>query len=223
MRSKQQKSSDLEKGEKLFTGTQSLVLVDFSKTPASDMNSLRRSLESIGGKLHVMKKTLFGIVFKKKEIPLDVSEYSGQVGAIFSQNEISEPAGTVARFLKERKDKAGLLMLSGYDLASGRLYNAQEMLQIGNLPGREILLAQFVGMVAAPLRSLLYVLKSIAQSNGAEDVLEAPLEPQKNSEKEGEVPSGQEEAKTEEQKEEAQPQEASEQKSQEASEEETVE
>lgn len=220
MRSKQEKSSDLEKGEKLFTGTQSLVLVDFSKTPARDMNSLRRSLESIGGKLQVMKKTLFGILFKKKEIPLDISKHPGQMGAIFSQNEISEPAGIVARFLKERKDKTQLTMVWGYDFASGRLYDAQEMMQIGNLPTREVLLAQFVGMVAAPLRSLLYVLKSVAQAGGIQDVPQSSEASQESLEKEEETQENQEAKKP---KEEERSQEVSEENTQEEKEEKVVE
>lgn len=168
MRSKTKKAEDLQKGKDALSSAQTLVLLDFAKTPASDMNVLRRSLEGVGAKLQVLRKTLLGIMLKEKEIPLDVSSYDGQVGAVFAQSEITESAGTISRFMKERKDTLGDFgMISGYDIAAERSYDAAEMLRIGNLPSREILLAQFVGMVAAPLRSFLYVLQGIAEQKGS--------------------------------------------------------
>ncbi len=49
-------------------------------------------------------------------------------------------------------------LVAGYDMKRGLAIEATEIAYIGKLPPREILLAQLLGMFAAPIRSFLYLL-----------------------------------------------------------------
>jgi ribosomal protein L10 len=62
--------------------------------------------------------------------------------------------------------KAGVAMDSG------------QIVAIGKLPPRDVLLAQFLGMLSAPIRSFLYVLDQKAKAGGASAAAAAPAGPE---------------------------------------------
>jgi ribosomal protein L10 len=101
-----------------------------------------------------------GISFKEYKVP---------VAAIFSKAALEEVSGTVYRFFKELSAKGGPLpagqgklekekILGGYEAGGDRFVPASEVVSLGQLPSREVLLSQLVGMIASPLRSFMFVL-----------------------------------------------------------------
>lgn len=166
MKSKQQKIKEIEQETALVDSAQSLIFVDFAKTPTKDIVSLKQALEHIESVYKVVKKRLLKIVLGKKEIPVDPKSFSAQLATVFSPKDISESAGVVYRFAKEReKDGGAFKVLGGYDVTARAFFGEQDIKRIGQLPSREVLLAQLVGMVQAPLRSLAYVLDQVAKKN----------------------------------------------------------
>jgi large subunit ribosomal protein L10 len=164
MRSKTQKTQDIRQSEELLEQAQSLVLVDFFKTPANEMNALRRTLEQTKATLKVIRKTLLALVMKKHNIPLDVTGLRGQVGIVFAPGQITEPASVIARFVREKgKSLEAFVMVAGCDVKTQSIYSAVEMTVIGNLPPRDVLLGQLAWTIIAPLRSLAYVLQKVAE------------------------------------------------------------
>jgi len=166
MKSKQQKAQDLQYGKEMAQKASSLVLVDFTKTNVNNINGLRRVLQDAQSTMKIIKKTLLGIIFKESNIDIDITQFDGQVGAVFSQKEISDTAGVIARFAKEKGDEMkDFALLAGFDVVANRSYDSAQIVQIGNLPSREVLLGQLVGMIAAPLRSLIYILSQIGSQS----------------------------------------------------------
>lgn len=164
MKTKVQKIKELEGNRVLLDKARSVVFVDFSKTPVSKINTLKMTLRSAESKYKVMKKRLFKILFQEKNLQVDMDQFSSQFAAIFSEKDIFEPAGIVAKFAKEQ-EKAGSLfsLLGGADITGNVIYGADEIKRIGQLPSREILLGQLAGMFNAPLRQLAYVLDTIGK------------------------------------------------------------
>jgi ribosomal protein L10 len=54
-------------------------------------------------------------------------------------------------------------LLGGYDVKAGAPMDATQVVFIGKLPPREVLLAQLLGMISAPVKSLLYILDQKAK------------------------------------------------------------
>ena len=82
--------------------------------------------------------------------------------AVFA-SKLETAASSVYRFLKgleaEKKvESAGNKMLGGYNVKTNEAIDQEKIVMIGKLPPREILLAQLLGMIAAPIKSLLYIL-----------------------------------------------------------------
>ena len=49
-------------------------------------------------------------------------------------------------------------LLGGYDIAKKEPFDGAQMIYIGKLPPREVILSQLLGILSAPIRSFLYVL-----------------------------------------------------------------
>lgn len=164
MKTKIQKTQDIKKAADLFDKSKSIVFVDFSKTPVKEVSILKNSLAVIESTYRVIKKRLLNLVFKDKNVPVDVTSFEAQLGTVFSSKDIVDTAGTVYRFTKgKEKELPEFKMLGGYDIEASRYYSAEEINKIGRLPSKEILLSQLVGMLSAPVRSLAYVLSEISK------------------------------------------------------------
>jgi large subunit ribosomal protein L10 len=150
MKTKQQKFSQIEEGKKILEGNKSLVFVNFDGTKVENTRSLKRNLGEIGAKMKVIKKKLMRIAFEQKGIDFNPEQFETQMGTVFTDKDISDVAGPIY--------KSGIAMLGAYDLKENRFFDAEEAKAIGKLPSREVLLAQVVGMLSAPIRMFLYVL-----------------------------------------------------------------
>ena len=118
---------------------------------------LTKLLKSASDLLLVVKKRLLRIALKNKGIDFNPEQFDSQVGAVFADKDISEVAGPVYKFFKE-VEKKGFKILGAYDLSVNNFFDAETVKKIGQLPSREILLAQLVGMLSAPMKMFLYVL-----------------------------------------------------------------
>src|SRR3989344_7104242 len=160
MKSKIQKSEELEKGRKLLKDSRVVLLIDFSKVKTADLRNLRQELKKSGNPLLIIKKRLLGLLLKDKNIEFKNADFKMPMGAVFA-SDLESASASVYKFFQglvmERKiDK--MRMLGGYDVAAGSFISAEQAVFIGKLPSREVLLGQLLGMIAAPIRSFLYVL-----------------------------------------------------------------
>lgn len=169
MKTKAQKQTSIERSEELLGKSEALVLFDFTKVKTADLRVLRQELAKSGNPLFIVKKRLLEIALKKLNIPFDAESIKTSVGAVFSSS-LESAAASVHKFFKaleKAKKIEGQKMLGGVDLKGKALISAADVIAIGALPPREVLLAQLAAMLAAPLKGLLYVLDQKAkQENG---------------------------------------------------------
>lgn len=151
MLTKQQKQSVIESAVASLKESQAVVFVDFAGVGVNDLNAFRRALRSAGARLEVIKKRLLKIAFEQAGESYDPTQFEAQAGAIFSKVSLLEAAQVAV------KNKL-VKVLGGYEMAGRRAVSGAEVVMLGSLPPREVLLGQLVGTIAAPVRSLLYVL-----------------------------------------------------------------
>jgi len=157
MKTKSQKQEELKQGKELLSGSQFLMFADFTKVAAEDVRRLRRELSEIGAKFFVIKKRLLNLMLKEKGIDFDARSSKMSVGTVFAQD-VEKSAGSLFKFFKAlgvEKEK----ILGGYDVKFAKTLDANTVRMIGQLPSREVLLAQLAGTIAAPIRAFLYVLQ----------------------------------------------------------------
>lgn len=159
MKTKEQKKAQIEKGLASIEGNRTMVFADFTGVKVNELNSFRKALAEAGARFSVCKKRLLRVAFEKKGIDLNPEDFKGQVGVVFSKEGIEALASVAAKFSREVK---AFTILGGFDTDEKRFFPGEEVSMIGNLPPREILLAQVVGTIGAPISSLMYVLQERA-------------------------------------------------------------
>ncbi|MEY4731682.1 MAG: hypothetical protein RL681_628 [Candidatus Parcubacteria bacterium] len=167
MKTKIQKQEEVTKGEGLFKKSEAVLFVDFSKVRTADLRNLRTELKKAGNPLFVMKKRLLAIVLKKNGLTWETKDMKTQVGAVFASS-LEAAAQSVYKFFKalEKEKKIdGAKILGGFDVKKGIFMPAPDVSAIGSLPPREVLLAQLAMMIAAPVKTLLYILDQKAKQS----------------------------------------------------------
>lgn len=152
MLTRKEKQEILRQGAKDVASSQSMVFLDFTGVPTGKLNAFRSEMRKLGGHFDVVKKRLLKLIFSRANVAIDPETFEGQVGTVFSPTDVFAVSGPIYK-------AEGFKVLGGFDIASGQTIPAADIVAMGKLPPREILLGQVVGTIAAPLTSLLYVLQ----------------------------------------------------------------
>ncbi len=155
MLTKAEKQNVIEGGVESLKGSRSIVFIDFAGVKAQDINGFRRKVRDVNGEMSVIKKKLLRVAFEKSGVDFDPEIFEGQVGTIISKEDLYVIAAPAVKLDASK-------VLGGYDLEAKRFVSAEEVVMLGKLPSREVLLSQVVGMVASPIRSFMFVLKERA-------------------------------------------------------------
>lgn len=167
MKTKDKKQKELKETENLIEKSEGIIFLDISKIPTANLNRLRQILKNQGGRLLVIKKRLLELGLKEKNINLELDNFKTSLGAVFASN--FEPiTQKLYKFLKElEKEKilesADSKILAGYDFKNLKELTKEYILLVGNLPSREVALAQLLNIILAPIRSLMYILNQKTQ------------------------------------------------------------
>ena len=170
MKTKAQKGEELTRAKALLDKSQALIFTDFTKIGAEDVRKFRMELKKQGANFLVIKKRLLGLLLKERGIGADLRQFKISVGTIFSEKGPDAIAGPAFKFFSgfevpEGGDKQmwAKHLLGGYDIKTNLPMDAAQVVMIGKLPPREVLLAQLLGMLVAPVRSFLYILDTKAK------------------------------------------------------------
>jgi len=171
MKTKAQKGEELKKAKALLDKSQALIFADFTKITAENLRKLRNELKKSDAHFLVIKKRLLAIILKERGIDMNLSQFKVSVGTIFSKSDSEKIAGPAFKFFSglevpEGGDKTMWTkkILSGYDLKGNVPMTAEQIVYIGKLPPREVVLAQLLGMLASPIRSFMYLLDQKSKS-----------------------------------------------------------
>jgi large subunit ribosomal protein L10 len=183
MKTRAQKEQELSNARELFEKSQALIFADFSKITAENLRKLRMDLKKADASFLVIKKRILAILLKEKGIDVDLKQFKTSVGTIFSVADSEHIAGPAFKFFSGMEVPEGAAkdvwikkILAGYDIKTNAAMDAQQIIYIGKLPPREVVLAQLLGMLAAPIRSFLYVLSEKSKM-GPQPAATAPTEP----------------------------------------------
>jgi large subunit ribosomal protein L10 len=170
MKTRAQKGEELKKAKALLDKSQGLIFTDFTKISAEDVRKLRNELKKIGANFLVIKKRLLGLLLKERGIDVDLKQFKTSVGTIFAEKGTEAIAAPAFKFFSglevpEGGDKNMWVkhLLGGYDVKNNLPVDAAQVVYIGKLPPREVLLGQLLGMLASPIRSFMYLLDQKAK------------------------------------------------------------
>src|SRR5688572_26764440 len=146
---RQQKSNVINDFKQLFEGSNATFLVKYQGITVNGMQILRRNLRSVNSELKVTKTTLMKIA--AQDIPGSEefrNTFKERVGLVFAKGDVSGVAKQLKNFAKENE---ALKILTGF--FESRVLTNQEIEFLATLPSKEILLAQMLGTMQAPIAS----------------------------------------------------------------------
>ncbi len=145
---RQKKEELLKELVQLFAGAQSVAFGQYSGMTVEQLQEMRKEMRKVGVEFKVAKKTLIKLAAKENGLELPDEILEGTIGAAFSKEDIvSGP-----KLLKKTAKKIAVVKLLG-GVMEGKVLSVSEMGALADLPSREQLLAQFVGMMQGPLRA----------------------------------------------------------------------
>lgn len=151
----------------------SAVFVNFAGLDVKAQQSLKKKLKDGNARMVVVKNTLLALAAKEAGFPQDSysdTVLAGQTAVILSDQDAVSPVQIVGRFITENEKpefKAGVV--------EGKFADKDGLTRISKLPAKEVLYAQVVGGMSAPmyglvgtlqgnLQKLIWILKSKAQA-----------------------------------------------------------
>ncbi len=146
--------------ESYAKNAKSIVLVDYRGLTVSQVTELRNKVREAGGVYKVYKNRLMKIAFEKLGIEFPASDFEGTTAVLFHETDEVAPAKIA---LDGAKSTGKIQLKSGY--VSGKYYNTAEITTLANIPSREVLVAQLLGLLTNPMRSLAVCVSEIAKKN----------------------------------------------------------
>ncbi len=135
-------------------GRASIALIsEYQGLTAGESDEMRRKLRAISGEFRVAKNTLVRRAIKDTSFAALDSHLGGPVGLILSYADPVELAKTVSSL----KDLGAKFKLRG-GVLDGRPLTAEEINALAELPPREVIFAQLLGLLQAPATRLARLL-----------------------------------------------------------------
>jgi large subunit ribosomal protein L10 len=142
-----------------LSGSSAAILTEYRGLTVKDMATLRRGLRAVGGDYKVYKNTL--VRFAVRDLGIDGLEelLSGPTAIAF----VDTDAVGVAKALRDFARTNPALVVKGGVLGASVL-SAADAGALAEIPPRDVLLARFAGLLAAPMQQFAGLLQAVPRN-----------------------------------------------------------
>jgi len=149
----EEKQKVVEEIKAKFQNSTGVVLADYRGLTVTEVTDLRVQLRNAGVEYRVLKNTMVRRAANELGIEGLDKFLEGPTAVAFSADPVA-PAKILSEFSKKNKKftiKAGVL--------EGKVIDSERIKDLANLPSREVLLAQVLAGIQAPLQGMVNVLQ----------------------------------------------------------------
>ena len=138
---------------------------------SSAVTKLKIKLKDANANYTVVQNSIFKIALQETNQPLEAQEINGPTAVIYFDEDPTAPAKLVKEMQKETE-----LLDAKFGVYEGEFLSEERVMQLAEIPSKEVLLSRLVGTMNAPLtgfmnaitgnvRGLTMVLKGISEKN----------------------------------------------------------
>lgn len=151
-----QKAKVIEQTQERYQRSKGVLFTEYRGLKVKELQQLRANLGAKGGEIQVVKNTLFlrAAGDDAAIIPNELS--SGPTAVAFLYENETECAKVLVDFAKTNKN----LVVKG-GLIGGKAFNDKQVENFSKLPPRDVLIAQVIGTIVAPLSNLVGVVEAL--------------------------------------------------------------
>lgn len=171
----EQKKAIVAQIKEKFESAHSAVFVDYRGLTVAEVTELRNECRKAGVEYVVLKNTMIELAAKELGIEGLDSYLKGPTAVAFGHKDPASPAKILSDFIKKTKKmelKCAVIDKQTLDAAGAQA--------LADLPPKEVLIAKmmgslnapitnFVGVLSATLRSLVYAIEAVRKQKGGEE------------------------------------------------------
>ncbi|MBV6503340.1 MAG: 50S ribosomal protein L10 [Fimbriimonadales bacterium] len=150
------KSALIDRATEWYGKSVGVIFTDYRGLSVRDMQELRKSLRQAGAEYRVVKNTLFRIAVGDDIAKFPAEFHNGTTATAF----IFQEETACAKALTDFKKTHPTFSIKG-GFVQGRALSAAEVEAFAKLPGKKELLAQIVGVMAAPISNVVGIMNEL--------------------------------------------------------------
>lgn len=154
----QAKIEEINSVANIISSSKAFVVFEYSSMTAKEASDLRKDLTLAGNKMLVLKNNILRRAIQQSGLSLNIDSLFGQIAIAFGISDALQSIKAVYKLVKE-KEKINF-KIGFFD---GQAIDADGLKQLASLPSREELYSMFLSVLQAPLRKLMYALKSVGE------------------------------------------------------------
>lgn len=148
------KEAQVDELKQKLAKTTSLVFADYRGIDVPTVTGLRDEFRKVQSEYRVYKNTLVKLAIKGTPMESIGKFFEGTTAIVFGYESPSAPAKVATKFAKsQEKGQEKFVLKGGY--FDGSVYEAKELDGLANMPGREELLGQVLGLLLSPASTIL--------------------------------------------------------------------
>jgi len=136
-----------------------LLVTDYQGMKVAQFGELRNRLAPTGAQVHVVKNSFLKRAMTANGLPDVAEQLSGQTALVTGEKDVAPVAKVLKTFAAEFKVAAVKI-----GVVDKSVLSTAEVESLADLPSREVLLAQFLGVLSAPATKLARILNEPAAS-----------------------------------------------------------
>jgi len=147
----------------------STFLLSFTRVSGPQMNTLRKTLKTMGAEFHVSRNRMAQRALRDLNLENLAQNIQGQMAFVWSDADALEVSKALVKFVKEYEG-----MAIGPGFLQGAVLEKKDIERMSDLPSKKVLMAALLGTLQLPLvrlagalngktRELLFLLKTLSE------------------------------------------------------------
>ena len=159
---KQAKQVVIDEIKEKFENAGSVVAVDYLGLTVAEADALRANLRKENVDFTVYKNTLIKRAISGSDFEAfgEGETLKGSTALAFSGDDVTAGARVLAKAIKDYKK-----MTFKGGIVEGSVYDKAQIEEFATIPGRDVLIARFMGSIQSPMTKLALTLKAIAEKD----------------------------------------------------------
>lgn len=144
--------------QEMFSRSSAAIMTEYRGLTVSEITGLRQKIRPTGGEYHVVKNTLFRRAVGDQLTPEFEQLLTGPIAIAFATEDAVSTTKALLDYLREIR-KPEIVVRGGY--VDGQIYSPAQVTALSKIPPREVVLAQTLGTIQAPLNNFAGTLNGI--------------------------------------------------------------
>ncbi|HLG10912.1 MAG TPA: 50S ribosomal protein L10 [Dehalococcoidia bacterium] len=155
----EKKIKEVEELTETLSRSKVIIGADYRGLRVGEVTALRRHLRDGGVEMHVVKNTLFLRAAEAAGIPAAGELADGPTALIFGFDDPLAPIKTIVEYQRTARNT----FAARKAFMDGEVIPASRLSELASLPSKEVMIAEFAGMLRSPITNLVYLLQATVQ------------------------------------------------------------